>query len=36
MSQMKEQNRSPEKELNRVEIGNLLDAEVNTGYKDAR
>ena len=27
MAQMKEQNKTPEKELNRTEITNLLDAE---------
>ena len=30
MAQMKEQNKTPEKELNEVEISNLLDAEFKT------
>ena len=36
MAQMKEQIKIPEKELNKMEISNLSDAEFkNTGYKDA-
>ena len=35
MAQMKEQIKTPEKELNEMEINNLSDAEFkNTGYKD--
>ena len=30
MSQMKEQNKTPEKELNKTELTNLLDAEFKT------
>ena len=30
MAKMKEQNKTPEKELNKVEISNLLDAEFKT------
>ena len=30
MSQMKEQKKTPEKELNKIEISNLLDAEFKT------
>ena len=30
MSQVKEQNKTPEKELNKMEISNLLDAEFKT------
>ena len=30
MAQMKEQNKAPEKELNEMEIVNLLDAEFKT------
>ena len=30
MSQMKEQNKTPEKELNKMETRNLLDAEFKT------
>ena len=33
---MKEQNKTPEKELNNMEINNLSDAEFKTGYKDAQ
>ena len=34
---MKEQNKTPEKELNKTETSNLLDAEFkNTAYKDAQ
>ena len=34
---MKEQTKTPEKELNEMEISYLLDAEFkNTGYKDAQ
>ena len=33
MAQMKEQNKTPEKELNKMEIRNLLDIVQNTGYK---
>ena len=37
MAQMKEQNKTPEKELNKMEISNLSDAEFKkTGYKDAQ
>ena len=33
---MKEQNKTPEKELNKMQISNLSDAEFkNTGYKEA-
>ena len=35
MAQMKEQIKTPEKELNEMEISNLSDAEF-TGYKDAQ
>ena len=36
MAQTKEQNKTPEKELNKMEISNLSDAEFkNTGYKEA-
>ena len=31
---MKEQNKSPEKQLNKMEIRNLSDAEFKTGYKN--
>ena len=30
MAQMEEQNKSPEKEINKMEISNLLDAEFKT------
>ena len=30
MAQMKEQNKTPEKELNRIDTSNLLDAEFKT------
>ena len=30
MTQMKEQNKTPEKELNKIEIANILDAEFKT------
>ena len=30
MGQMKEQNKTPEKEINKMEISNLSDAEVKT------
>ena len=30
MTQMKEQNKTPEKELNKIEISNLSDAEFKT------
>ena len=37
MAQMKEQNKIPERELNKREISNLSDAEFkNTGYKDGQ
>ena len=36
MVQMKEQIKTPEKELNEKEISNLSDAEFKTGYKDAQ
>ena len=37
VAQMKEQNKTPEKELNKMEISNLSDAEFkNTGCKDAQ
>ena len=37
MAQMNEQTKTPEKELNEMEISNLSDGRVqNTGYKDAR
>ena len=37
MSHMKEQNKTPQKELNKIKTSNLLDAEFkNTGYKDAQ
>ena len=37
MAQMKEQIKTPEKELNKVQIIKLSDAEFkNTGYKDAQ
>ena len=36
-SQMKEQNKTPEKELNNMETSDLLDAQFkNTVYKDAQ
>ena len=36
MAQMKEQIKTPEKELNEMEISNLSDAELKTVYKDAQ
>ena len=36
MVQMKEQSKTPEKELNEMETSSLTDAEVNTGYKDVQ
>ena len=36
MTQMKEQIKTPGKELNEMEISNLSDAEINTVYKDAQ
>ena len=36
MAQMKEQNKTPEKELNKMETGNLLDTVFETYYKDAQ
>ena len=37
MSQMKEQDKTSEKELNKIEASNLPDTEFkNTGYKDAQ
>ena len=36
MAQMKGQIKTPEKELNEVEISNLLYAEFKTGYKNAK
>ena len=38
MAQMKEQIKTPEKEINKMEISNLSDAEFKTlaGYKDAQ
>ena len=36
MAQMKEHINPPEKELNKMEISNLLGAEFNPGYKDAK
>ena len=37
MAKMKEQIKTPEKELNKVQIIKLSDAEFkNTGYKDAQ
>ena len=33
---MKEQIKTPGKELNEMEISNLSDAEINTVYKDAQ
>ena len=33
---MKGQTKTPEKELNKMEISNLLGAEFNPGYKDAK
>ena len=36
MTQMKEENKTPEKEINKTGISKLLDAEFNTGYKDAQ
>ena len=37
MVQMKEQIKTPEKELNEMEISNLSNAGIqNTGYKDAQ
>ena len=37
MAQMKEQIKTPEKELNKMEISNLSDAEFkNSGYKDVQ
>ena len=35
MAQMKEEIKAPEKELNKMEISNLADAEYKTGYKVA-
>ena len=32
MAQMEEQNKTPEKELNKMEISNLSDTEFKTGY----
>ena len=34
IAQMKEQNKTPEKELNEMEISNLSDAQFKTGYED--
>ena len=36
MAQMKEQIKIPEKELNKMEVSNLSDAEFKTFYKDAQ
>ena len=36
MAQMKEQIKTPEKELNKMEISDPSDAIQNTGYKDAQ
>ena len=36
MAQMKEQNKTPEKELNRMAITSLLDRVQNTGDQDAQ
>ena len=36
VAQMKEQIKTPEKELNKMEISNQLDAEFKTGYKNAQ
>ena len=36
MAQIKEQVKTPEKELNEMEISNLSDAEFKTAYKDAQ
>ena len=36
MAQMKEQIKSPEKELNAMEISNLSDSEFKIVYKDAQ
>ena len=36
MAQMKEQIKTPEKELNKREVSNLSHAEFKTGYKDAQ
>ena len=36
MAQMKEQIKTPENELNEMEISNLSDAELKTVYKDAQ
>ena len=37
MTQMKEQNKTPEKEVNQMEISNLLDAEFqNPSYMDVQ
>ena len=33
---IKEQNKTPEKELNKTEISNVLDAKFKTDYKDAQ
>ena len=33
---MKEQNKTPEKELNKMEISNLSDAEFKTGNRDVQ
>ena len=36
VAQMKEQIKTPEKELNKMEISNLSDTEFKTGYQDAQ
>ena len=36
MAQIKVQIKTPEKELNKMELNNLSDAEFKTGYKDAQ
>ena len=36
IAQMKEQIKTPEKELKKMEISNQLDAEFKTGYKNAQ
>ena len=36
MAQMEEQNKTPEKELNKMEISNLSDAEFKTGNRDVQ
>ena len=33
---MKEQIKTPERQLNKMEISNLSDAEFKTGYKDVQ